>query len=62
MLDGTNDEAALITHLLEANSVDAVAFLREGVRVTDAAELAACAREHLARSLQFLERAGVREG
>ncbi len=55
LLDGTNDNAALAASLSQAVKGGAIAFMRDGQRVTDDAEIKACITDHLGRVLQQLE-------
>ena len=58
-LDGTSDEAALHAHVIAQAKADRIVFQRGGERITDEEGVAACAREHVARSLDFVANAGM---
>ena len=55
LLDGTNDVAALEASLSQAVKNETIAFVRDGQRVTDEAEIRTCVAEHLERVLRQLE-------
>ena len=58
-LDGAHDEAALEALIVEKAKVGAIVFQRAGERITDDEGIAACAREHLGRTLEFVASAGM---
>lgn len=51
VMDGARTRAELLDHLKAKASEDALHFQRNGQRVTDEADIAACAQEHLAATL-----------
>ena len=58
-LDGTHDEDALYAHVHRLAADDQIVFQRNGERIVDADGIAACAREHLTRALDFAANAGL---
>ena len=58
-LDGTHDAAALEAHVVVQAKAGAIAFLRQGAHLQGDEEIAACANEHVPRSLAFLANAGM---
>lgn len=51
VMDGTLTRAELLDHIKAKAAADALHFLRNGQRVTDEADIAACAQEHLTATL-----------
>lgn len=56
LLDGANDRDALIEATLAAHKEGRVTFMRDGAAVTDPADVATCAAEHVDRVLTYLLR------
>lgn len=54
VMDGTLDRDGLCAHLEGRAKVGALHFQRNGQQITDEADIAACAREHLGNAIQWL--------